>query len=240
MAPLIRVVPPIYRAPLEGAVRGVGSYDWVVLTSVNGVEHFGAALRGAGESVSALSGVRVACIGPATAAAAEGLGLRPELIPESAVADSMLDALLGVVGEGASVLLPVAAGARPVIERGLAEHGVEVTRVEAYRTVADPIGVSLLLRRLKERSVDLLTFASPSAVSAFVAGAQGESGGRSAGQGADSGGDLDLDELLAGVVIAVIGPITAAAAVEKGLEVRVEAAEHTAAGLLAALEGYYI
>lgn len=244
VAPLIRIVPTPDPEPLAAAARQVEGYDWLVFTSVNGVEEFGAALAVVGRSISALAGVRVACIGPATAAAAVRWGWRPELIPESAVAESLLAALLRELGcsgaeragggggaaEGAAesrcsggagvrVLLPVAAGARSIIERGLAECGVVVDRVEAYRTVGDPTGLELLLRRLHAGLVDVLTFASPSAVNCFA--------------------DAGAGGLVRGVVVAVIGPVTAAAARRRGLEVGVEAAEHTMAGLLRSLVEYY-
>ncbi len=253
-APLIAIAAPLDPAPLEAAARGVGGYDWVVFTSANGVERFGMALAVVGASVSALAGVRVACIGPGTAAAAEELGLWPELIPESAIAESMLQALIrtlagggdsaGGGGEassggtgsefaGARILLPVAAGARSVIERGLARRGAEVHRVEAYRTVPDPEGMAVLLPLLRSGCVDVLIFASPSAVEFFVDGVGAAEGG------AAGAAEMAAAELVRGVLVAAIGPVTAAAAVRRGLAVGVEAAEHTVQGLVSALAEYY-
>jgi uroporphyrinogen III methyltransferase/synthase len=226
VAPLIRIVPPLDPEPLRGAARGVEGYDWVVFTSANGVESFGEALA-AERSTAAMAGVRVACIGPATAAAAERWGWRAALIPRSAVAESLLEALLrelrrGDGGGGVRVLLPVAAGARTVLEGGLAEAGIAVDRVEAYRTECDPGTARSLVERLAAGGIDLLTLASPSAVDCLADAA--ETMGVCIGRGC-------------GTVVAVNGPITAAAARRRGFEVGIEAQEYTAAGLLRAIVG---
>lgn len=229
-APLIAIAPPAHSGPLDEAVRRVGGYDWVVLTSVAGAEQFGAALERVGGSAGELGGVRVACIGPATAEAARAVGLYPELVAEEAVAESLLEGLVRElvarrgVGEGGGerVLLPVAEGARTVLERGLGELGVVVDRVTAYRTVRDGEGVAVLLGALEAGELDVVTFASPSAVEQLAVGA-----------------GVELPVLLDGVVVAAIGPITSAAVRQRGLEVQVEAAEHTAGGMLRALVEYY-
>lgn len=228
--PLLKVAPPSDPGPLEGAARELRWYDWVVFTSVTGVESFVAALKRVGTPVSELEGLRVACIGPATAGAIERHGVRPALVPEAAVAESLLAALLesgsgsecGVGVAGKRYLLPVAAGARRVIEEGLAASGGVVDRVEAYRTVADEEGVAGLVGALRAGSIDVVTFTSPSTVEFFAEGAGGEA-----------------TELLEGVVVAVIGPVTAAAAGRLGIGVDIEAQEYTASGLLSALTGHY-
>jgi uroporphyrinogen III methyltransferase/synthase len=153
------------------------------------------------------------------------------------VAESLLDALLeqffgeGGAGEcggmGVRVLLPVAAGARPVIDRGLRERGVVVDRVEAYRTVGDESGLEVLLPCLRSGEIDVLTFTSPSAVDYFVAGARDRAVGES------------LEDVVGGAVIASIGPVTSSAVRGYGLDVRVEAQEYTVRGLLEALAEYY-
>jgi len=224
-APLTAIVPPEDTKELDAAARAVAGYDWVVLTSAAGVEAFAGALARVGGDAGCVAGVRVACIGPATAAAARGVGWRPALVAEEAVAESLLEGILrevGVGGDGARVLLPVAEGARDVLERGLREAGVEVDRVTAYRTVPDESGVAILLAALRDRRLDWVTFASPSAVEGVARSAEGE-----------------LAALAAGVKIAAIGPITAAAARRYGLAVEVEATEHTTGGLLRALVDYY-
>lgn len=222
VAPLIGIVPPADSTALEAAARRCGWYDWVVFTSANGVERFWEMLVEVGGGSASFDRVRVACIGPVTAAAALARGLRPDLIPDAAVAESLLDALLaGSVGspelEGMRILLPVAAGARRVLEAGLAARGAEVDRVAAYRTIPDPAGIETLRPHLAAGDIDLLTFASPSAVDNF----------------------MDVIGSVGGAEVGVIGPITARAARRRGLTVQIEAAEYTGAGLLRAIVAYY-
>lgn len=218
--PMIRIVPPADPAPLRRAVEGLGGYDWIVFTSVNGVERFWEALEGEGLDARALGGVRVACVGPATAAALELRGVRADVVPTTAVGEAVVGAMeaAGASLVGARVLLPLAAGARDVVERGLAAVGARADRVEAYRTVPDATGAERLREKLDASEVDVITFTSPSAVETFVA-----SVGRDTGR----------------AVIAVIGPVTAEAARKHGLPVDVEAAEHTTAGLVAALARHF-
>jgi uroporphyrinogen III methyltransferase/synthase len=221
-APLIAIGSPVDPGALEAAARRIESYDWVVFTSLNGVVHFTEALERVGGSVRSFEEVRVASIGPVTAGAALERGIRSDLIPESAVAESLLAALLETTAggselAGARILLPVAAAARQVIEDGVLGYGAEVDRVEAYRTVPDPRGIEVLSPLLAAGEIDLLTFASPSAVDHF----------------------MDAVGSAYGADVAVIGPITAGAARRRGLRVQVEATEYTGAGLLRALLSYY-
>lgn len=232
-APLIATVPIEENRVLDEAIRLVEGYDWIVLTSATGVEALAAAIDRVGVGGEAVEGVGIACIGPVTAAAAAEVGLRPSLVAEEAVAESLLEALLaelesksaGREGDrvrGARILLPVAEGARRVLEEGLRAVGAEVDRITSYRTVPETGGLAILLSALRRRRIDLVTFASPSAVEAAVSG----------------GGDEAI-ELLNGVVVGVIGPITAATARQYGVVVEVEASEYTTAGLLRALVEYY-
>lgn len=233
-SPVITVVPPLDEGALIAAARQVAGYDWVVLTSATGVKYFSRAFEVAGVGVGGLDRVQVACIGPATAAELSRVGVAPALLAEEAIAESLLSGLVReitagrggmlstAVGRSERVLLPVAEGARSVLERGLARIGVLVDRVIAYRTVPDEAGLAVLMSALRGGRLDLVTFASPSAFEQ-VANVAGE----------------ELQSLLAGVVVAVIGPITGAAVRRRGVEVQVEAAEHTAGGLLGALVEYY-
>lgn len=218
--PMIRIVDPRDPAPLVEAVRRIGSYDWVVLTSVNGVDRFWSVLESEGLDARALGGVKVACVGPATAAALELHGIHPDLVPGRYDAESLVEALVERGGRlgGARILLPVAAGARTVLEEGLSAHGAIVERVEAYRTEPDAAGARELRERLDAGEVDVITFTSPSTIENFVAAV-----GRNVGR----------------AVVAVIGPVTAEAARRRGLPVDVVAPDHTIPGLLQALLRHY-
>jgi uroporphyrinogen III methyltransferase / synthase len=217
--PAIRVVPAADPEPLRRAVREVGTYDWIVFTSVNGVERFWEELERAGQDTRALGGVRVACVGPATAALAELHGVRPDVVPSSYVGEAVLGALAQVTPlAGQRVLLPRAAGARPVLPEGLAALGAVVADVEAYRSVPDAAGAAELRQQLDAGRIDAVTFTASSTVRSFVDAV-----------GADVGR----------AIVAAIGPITAATARDAGLDVRVEAEEHTIPGLLRALSDHF-
>ena len=213
--PMIRIEPPADPEPLRRAVRSVGSFDWVVFLSVNGVEGFWRELDAAGLDAKAFAASRVACVGPGTAAALVRRGVEPAVVPEEYVAEALLEALARAdTLLRKRVLLPRGAGGRPVLPEGLRALGAEVTEVEAYRTVPEAEHAGELRELLRAGAVDALVFTSPSTVDSFV---------RSVG--ADPGRAL----------VAAIGPVTAQAAAARGLAVHVCAEEHSVTGLVEAL-----
>lgn len=224
--PAIRIDGAADPRPLSRAAARAGSYDWIVLTSTNGVQRFWEAFEAAGGRVDDLLGVRFACVGPATRRELEARGVRAEAMPSrylgAEIADALTRAHIAACGgvrrerplEGVRILLPLAAGAAEVLERGLRARGAAVDRVEAYRSVPDVEGAAELRRRLAGGGVDVVTFTSPSTVDAFVDAVGAE---------------------LGDVLVAAIGPVTAAAARRHGLRVGVEAGDHTVLGLVEAL-----
>ena len=216
--PTIRMFPPEDPRRLTEVSRRAGQYDWVVFTSANGV----LALRDAAEAVGnalpgGVGGAAVCCIGPATARVAREAGLSVSLVPGVHVAEGVVDALTASGSlDGKRVLLPVAAGARDVLPRGLRARGAVVDVVVAYQTV--PVErVDDEARELLRDGVDLVTFTSPSAVRGF-------------------------DRLVGGRPVApaaAIGPVTAAAAREHGYDVTVQAEDFTVGGLVEAVVRHY-
>lgn len=216
--PMIRIAPPADPEPIRRAAREAHGYDWVVFTSANGVERFWEELVAAGRDARALGGTRLACIGPATAAALATHGLTADLVPERYVAESLVSALAEErTVEGLRILIPRAAVAREVLPDELRERGASVDVVEAYRSLPDEQGAARLRIALEEGVADVVTFTASSTVDAFVEAV-----------GAD----------LRGAAAACIGPITAETARGHGLEVAVAAEEHTVEGLVAALVGW--
>lgn len=213
--PTIRIEAPADPEPLARAASGAGGYDWIVFTSVNGVERFWDALRAAGGGADALDGVRVCAIGPATAGALEVRGVRPDVVPAEHVAEAVVAALEEAADlRGARVLLPRAAVARDVLPDGLRTRGAEVDDVAAYRTIPDGRGADALRRRLDRGEVDWVTFTASSTVRSFA-----ELVGTEVGRAR----------------VASIGPVTSATARALGLPVHVEAERYTIPGLTAAL-----
>lgn len=216
--PTIRVVQAPQLEPLRRAVAEADSYDWIVFTSVNGVQRFWAELRRAGGDTRSLRGVSLCAIGPATAAAIELEGAQADLIPDRYIAEGVIEALRGHGQlEGARILLPRAEQARSVLPEALRESGAEVDDVVAYRTVLDAADAAELRERLDAGQVDLITFTASSTVRNFV-----ELVGTEIGDAR----------------VASIGPITSDTAREVGLPVHVEAEVHSIPGLVGALSEY--
>ena len=165
--PALRVE-PLDPAPLIAALRDMGRFGWVVLTSQNAVRLLWEALRAAGLDARALGGVRIACVGRATSDALLSRGLAADVVPDRFVAEAVLAALASRDDvRGARVLCVSAEGARQVLPDGLRAIGAEVDVVTAYRTVSDGESPDELRAALVEGSVDAVTFASASAVRGY-------------------------------------------------------------------------
>jgi uroporphyrinogen III methyltransferase/synthase len=219
--PTIAIVPPPDPGALERSVAAAATYDWIVFTSANGVEAFFA--RFSGRDVRELAGVRLAAIGPETAGALARRLLRPAVVPAEYRAEGLLDALRDDDVRGRRVLLPRAAGGRPILPDALRRRGATVDEVLAYRAVVPPDADAAPLRAaLDAGAIDAVTFTSSSTVRNFV-----ELVGR------DTLARLVHDGRPA---IACIGPVTADTARQLGLPVDVTATEYTTAALAAALE----
>lgn len=249
--PLIEIVASADKGDsLKAAVERLGDYDWVILTSANGARALLSAVNDARDFGSA----KVAAIGPATAEVLKAANIRPDLVPARYVAEALLEELLGtsaVNGKTAMgetprprALIPRAAVARDVLPEGLRTAGWEVDVVEAYRTEGLEVSAAA---RVEIASSDVITFASPSAVEQFVkTGSAAEVASGDTAVGIASISDKrDAHEAQARPerptppIVACIGPITADAARKLGLKVTIEATEHTAGGLVEALEKHF-
>ena len=216
--PTIEIAPLEDPSHLDGAIAALKSYAWVIFTSVNGVAAFWQRLQSQGLSSGVFTGLRVAAIGPATAQALRERGVTPAWVPQEYVAEAILPGLGEVRGQ--KILLPRAEIARPALVAALERQGGLPDEIPVYRTLA-PRPDRGALREL-ERGVDIATFTSSSTVRNFFE----ILGDRAQG-------------LLAGALIACIGPITAETARGLGLGVDILAEEYTVAGLVAAMVAYY-
>jgi uroporphyrinogen III methyltransferase/synthase len=203
-APAIRI------ASIDGPAPELERYDLVCLTSPNGVHLLFARLAGAGRDARALAGLRVAAIGPGTAAALREHGVIADIVPEHFVAEGLVDALAEV--PVARALIARAAEARDVLPEALRSRGAEVDVLTLYETVAEPLSESELAGA---RAADYVTFTSSSTVRFFF----------------DAVGPAPL----AAARLVSIGPVTSDALRERGLEPDVEASRHDIDGLVTAL-----
>jgi len=217
-APAIHIEPPEDPADIERAAREAASFDWIVFTSVNGVDAYFAALAGAGLDARALAGVGVATIGPATTERLGRFGIRSDLQPETYTGAAVAEALAaGADLRGRRVLLPRADIAPKELADALRSHGAVVSDIVAYRTVLDTASADAVTDALGAGQVDWLTFTSSSTVRNFlgVVGAEAVRASRAR--------------------IASIGPTTSATLREAGLEPDVEADPHTMPALVDAI-----
>jgi uroporphyrinogen III methyltransferase/synthase len=224
--PTIRIEDPESLEPLETAVAQVADYDWLVLTSVNGVERFFAELGRQAADARRLGPVRIATIGPATTAALARYGLCADVTPEEFRGEGVAEVILAQHDghlHGLSVLLPRAAVARSALPDALRQAGARVDVVPAYRTLAASDETQASLRAAFARAeFDVATFTSPSTVHNTVA---------ALGQGAI--------EQINRLTVAAIGPITRQAAERLGIRVDVSATEYTIEGLIGSLERHF-
>jgi uroporphyrinogen-III synthase len=245
--PVIRLEPPADWGPLDRALHRLSSgleeghpcYDRLIFTSVNGVRFCLERLQSLGLSTALLQRVPVVAIGPATAAALAARGVSGVLVPEEYVAEQVAETLLaeyrrrGEQPQGRRLLVVRAAEARRVLVEILQGAGLLVDEVPAYRTLPvasdDEQGRSVL-SLLQRRQLDMLTFTSSSTVRFFMRWLAG----------LETVGEPAAFLQRQGVLVACIGPVTAATARELGLVVAVEARTFTVDGLVAAIVDYYL
>ena len=224
--PFIEIRKPSSYRPLDAALRHFATYDWLILTSVNGVEALFARLAKNRIERPALAHLKIAAIGPATKKAIEGRGLAVTVTPKEYVAESVVTALRRRV-KNKRVLLVRAKVARDVIPRELRNAGAQVDVVEAYETVI-PQSAAARLRSVlanPKRKPHAITFTSSSTVRNFV-----ELLGLRSARAA-----LSKPALQHGIHTASIGPVTSATLREFGLPVDIEASEYTIPGLVDAI-----
>jgi uroporphyrinogen-III synthase len=223
--PFIEIRPPRSYKQLDAALREIREYDWLILTSVNGVQALFARMQKLKMEPGWLAHLRVAAIGPATRKAIEEHGLNVAVVPKEYVAESVVASLCGRV-EGRNLLLVRAKVARDVIPNELRQAGAAVTVVEAYQTVAPAASRTRLLAALRSprRRPDVITFTSSSTVRNFL----------------DLiGPKMAYSGLLDGVTLASIGPVTSGTLRELSLPVGVQAKEYTIPGLIDAIVQHF-
>jgi uroporphyrinogen-III synthase len=219
--PFIEIRKPRSFNLLDVALREIREYDWLILTSVNGVEALFERMKKLRMEPGWLAHLRIAAIGPATQAAIEEHGVNVNVVPKEYVAESVVSSLKEKV-EGRRILLVRAKVARDVIPNDLRKAGAAVDVVEAYETVLPKASRAQLLAALtdKKKRPDVITFTSSSTVKNFVE----LIGAKAAYSG-----------LLDDVRLASIGPVTSATLRELGLKDDIKAREYTMAGLVKAI-----
>lgn len=219
--PVIRTVPPADLQSIADVLLELNSYDWLIFTSPNGVSAFFEYFFKAFEDMRDIGGVRIAAVGPATAARLRELHLKVDVMPDEYVASKIADALAGYESiENLKILLFRAEVANKELPKKLEELGAIVDDVACYKTVPETEDKNGAAARLLEGGADWITFTSSSTVEHFNA-------------------RFDLKQLLKRhplLKLASIGPETTKALAALGLKPAVEAKTHTIEGLAKAIE----
>jgi uroporphyrinogen III methyltransferase/synthase len=215
--PTISIEPPSDWSELDRAIGQLESYQWLIFTSANGVHFFFERLREKGRDVRNLKGIKICCIGPATARQIEARGIRVDLVPDEFIAEGILKSFASMNLSGQRVLIPRACSARDILPETLKKQGAEVDVVTAYQTVNSGRKKEELAGWINAGEVDVITFTSSSTVTNFVE---------------IMGADYALPP---NIKIACIGPVTAATAKKAGFHINISQEEYTMEGLVQSL-----
>ncbi|MBG0778949.1 MAG: uroporphyrinogen-III C-methyltransferase [Desulfotignum balticum] len=221
--PTIRIEPPADNTPVIDAIHRIREYDWLVFTSVNGVQFFFDTLFGLGKDVRILGHLKFACIGPVTKQRLADYGIVSDILPETFRAESVIQAFSTADIQGKAVLLPRAKKARTILPEELTKMGARVDEVTTYETVLEHEAGPTLNELLENRQIDAVTFTSSSTVTNFMSLLP-----------SDKAADL-----LKHVAIASIGPITSDTVRSFGLAPTMEADPYTIEGLVDQLLTHY-
>jgi uroporphyrinogen III methyltransferase/synthase len=221
--PTIEIRPPESYGPLDQAIKQIANYDWLIFTSVNGVEQFLNRFEKLGKNIANLAGIEVGAIGPETARRLTAAQIEPTFVPKQYQAEGILEGLISETVLGKRILIPRAAKARDILPETLRRWGARVDVVEAYQTVLPQVDVSALCRLLREGTIDMITFTSSSTATNFSVMLR----------------DQDLPRLLSRAVIACIGPITKKTVEDLGMRPEIVSEEFTIPGLVRAMVDYF-
>lgn len=222
--PALEIGPPTRWIELDWAIDNLQDFDWLVLTSSNGVDYFFERLIAKGLDSRALSGIKIAVVGKKTAKSLTEKSLQPDFVPPNFVADSLVESFPVQDLQGYRVLFPrVESGGREVLVREFRDRGAEVVEVPAYESRCPAAIPADALQAIRQGQLDVLTFASSKTVQNFCHLIETTPG-------------LSLrDDWLRSVCIASIGPQTSYACQDLLGRVDVEAQEYTLEGLTQAI-----
>lgn len=216
--PALEIAPPSSWEDLDQAIAHLADFNWLILTSTNGVEYFFQRLATLGKDARALARIKIAVVGEKTAQILKQHSLQPDFIPPDFVADSLV-AHFPEPLSGKKVLFPrVETGGREVLVKELSTKGAEVVEVAAYQSRCPEAIAPDALQAIQQNVVDVITFASSKTVKCFH-------------QLLETYGGANLN----GVCIASIGPQTSKTCISLLGRVDVEAEEYTLEGLTKAI-----
>ncbi|MHC5929381.1 uroporphyrinogen-III C-methyltransferase [Nostoc sp.] len=222
--PTLEIGPPSSWEALDRAIAHLSDFDWLILTSTNGIDYFFERLNAQGKDTRALAGIKIAVVGEKTAQSLKQRSLQADFIPPNFVADSLVENFPEQL-DGKTVLFPrVESGGREVLVKELTIKGAKVIEVAAYQSCCPSSIPRAAELALQNRKVDVITFASSKTVQFFCQLTNNIFSHNS-----------DPSQLLEGICIASIGPQTSKTCHTLFGRVDVEAEEYTLDGLTQAL-----
>jgi uroporphyrinogen III methyltransferase / synthase len=226
--PALTITPPSDWTALDQEIANLSEFQWLILTSANGVDYFFDRLAQLGYDARALGTTKIAVVGRKTAGVLQAKKLNPDFIPPNYVADSLVEHFPEVL-EGQKLLFPrVETGGRDILLQELTSQGADVVEVAAYQSQCPDQIDSLAWQALQQRQIDVITFASSKTVRNFSQLFQ---------QQLKSLGIVE-QHLLDQVCIASIGPQTSQTCQEIFGRVDLEATEYTLEGLTEAIANH--
>lgn len=229
LCPTIEIAEPESYARLDEAIDHLYGYDWIVFTSVNGVDYFLRRLTARGHEIAELDNLRVCAIGDATAEQLHSAHVHVDVIPDEFKAEGVFAAIERYVGAAAALsglnfVIPRAAVARDYLPAALEAAGARADVVTAYRTVQpDSLDRGRVTAMLTGGGVDCIAFTSSSTVRNLALLLETD----------------DLAKILSGVAVACIGDITAKTAAEYGLHTDIQPTQFTVPALAQAIAEYF-
>lgn len=225
--PTLEIGPPSSWVELDQALGKLSTFDWLILTSSNGVDYFFDRLLTLRQDSRVLAQTKIAVVGKKTAESLNNRGLLPDFIPPNFIADSLVENFPEKLA-GKRILFPrVETGGREVLVKELSAQGAEVIEVPGYQSGCPEMISQTAWESLKNREIDVITFASSKTVKHFCQLLEKEY--------IKTFTVNNWPSLLTGVMIASIGPETSKTCYNLLGRVDIEAKEYTLEGLTDAI-----
>jgi uroporphyrinogen III methyltransferase/synthase len=222
--PTIRIRNPKSWQPLDNAITNLQRYNWVIFTSVNGVDKFFYRLHKQGFDARKFQNLKVASIGPVTTDKLKSYGIIADVVPPEYVAESLVDGIRKKdIIKDKKILLPRAEESRAVLREELIKSGADVDEVTAYRTVLETDQKEAIIEHIYSGKINLITFTSSSTVKNFVRLV----------------GEKNVSQLK-NIIIACIGPVTKKTAESCGMICKIMPKDYTIPDLVSEIEKYYL
>ena len=228
--PALEICPPSSWDALDNAIVNLSEFDWLILTSSNGINYFFDRLMVVGKDARTLANLKIAVVGEKTAQSLQNHSLQADFIPPNFIADSLIEHFPEQL-TGKKVLFPrVESGGRENLIREFRNQGAEVMEVPAYQSCCPSSIPASAQLALQSGTVDVITFASSKTVKFFTQLAE-----QIFSDNSQENQPSVVSNYLEGTCIASIGPQTSQACHKYFGRVDVEASEYTLEGLTQAI-----